>query len=591
MKLMVFYLLGVHSTDWRYVGLADAGRIFGFSVLSSALIFVFSFFQESTRIPRGVMAIDCLLTFVLTAAIRLSARVFRERLRSLIREELPANESKAIIIGAGDAGEMLLREIKRNPKSGFRVLTFFDDDALKRGRSIHGVRVRGTTEEIGSYVARYPVDTALVAIPSANRSQMRRINSMLKALNIPVKTLPPLYEIVEKTPALTQLRDISITDLLGREEISIDTKQVHDLIHGRVVLVTGAGGSIGSELCRQVLARGPRKLLLLERSENNLFHIHRKLVASPLGDERPIVPLLCDVTHREDVHAVLQAHRPELVFHSAAHKHVAMQEYNPEECFKNNVGGTSVLVQACHEVGVERFLFISTDKAVNPSSVTGATKRACELYCQAFGDKSPTQFMSVRFGNVLASEGSVVQLFLEQIAEGGPVTVTHPEVRRYFMTIPEAVTLVLQATALGESGQIMVLDMGEPIKIVDLAHQLMYLAGKDDDDIPLQFTGLKPGEKLFEELRFDTEVWLKTAHEKIRILNQQVENPLEVIAEIERGVEAAFRNPESFDARLLLHRIVPEYQEFELTEDPPAVEHRKTTIPNAVSNVHPDKNG
>jgi FlaA1/EpsC-like NDP-sugar epimerase len=365
---------------------------------------------------------------------------------------------------------------------------------------------------------------------------MRRINSMLKALNIPVKTLPPLYEIVEKTPALTQLRDISITDLLGREEISIDTKQVHDLIHGRVVLVTGAGGSIGSELCRQVLARGPRKLLLLERSENNLFHIHRKLVASPLGDERPIVPLLCDVTHREDVHAVLQAHRPELVFHSAAHKHVAMQEYNPEECFKNNVGGTSVLVQACHEVGVERFLFISTDKAVNPSSVMGATKRACELYCQAFGDKSPTQFMSVRFGNVLASEGSVVQLFLEQIAEGGPVTVTHPEVRRYFMTIPEAVTLVLQATALGESGQIMVLDMGEPIKIVDLAHQLMYLAGKDDDDIPLQFTGLKPGEKLFEELRFDTEVWLKTAHEKIRILNQQVENPLEVIAEIERGV-------------------------------------------------------
>jgi FlaA1/EpsC-like NDP-sugar epimerase len=243
-----------------------------------------------------------------------------------------------------------------------------------------------------------------------------------------------------------------------------------------------------------------------------------------------------------------------------------MQEFHPSECFKNNVGGTAILVRACHEANVERFLLISTDKAVNPSSVMGATKRACELYCQAFSHMSSTKFLSVRFGNVLASDGSVVQIFLEQIADGGPVTITHPEVKRYFMTIPEAVTLVLQATALGESGQIMVLDMGEPIRIVDLAHQLMNLAGKDDDEIPIRFTGLKPGEKLFEELRFNTEVWLKTAHEKVGIFNQHVSNTQTVIAQIDRAVEAVFGDSGSLDARLLLREIVPEYRPIEETK-------------------------
>ncbi len=575
MKFFFFYLLGVYSTDWRYVGLADAGYILGFSVVSAGALYAISLLQEPVRVPRGVIVIDSLLTFILTGTIRLSARLFRERFRSFFREGSPASESKAIIIGAGDAGEMLLREIKRNPRSSFRVQAFFDDDPLKRGMSIHGIRVRGSTKEISSYVARNAVDTAIVAIPSANRSEMRRINAILKAVNLPVKTLPPLHEIVEKTPALTQLRDINISDLLGREEIHIDTKQVHDLIHNRVVLVTGAGGSIGSELCRQILARRPRKLLLLERSENGLFHIHRKLVTAPYTNEKPIlVPLLCDVTHREGIRSALDEHRPNLVFHSAAHKHVVMQEYNPSECFKNNVGGTSVLVQACHQVGVERFLMISTDKAVNPSSVMGATKRACEIYCQAFSHISPTKFMAVRFGNVLASEGSVVQIFLEQIAAGGPVTITHPEVKRYFMTIPEAVTLVLQAAALGESGQIMVLDMGDPIKIVDLAHQLMSLAGKDDDEVPLRFTGLKPGEKLFEELRFDTEVLLKTTHKKIRIFDQHPGDAPAVVARIDRAVEAVFTDPGSFDARFLLHDIVQEYPPVDRAEstkdaDPP----------------------
>lgn len=562
-KLAVFYFMRGHSENWRYVSLRGMTRLVWHAILCAFILFGWSIFGDSIRIPRGVIVIDALLTLFFMGGVRISARIFREQIVTLFRNGDESRQQNVVIIGAGDAGEMVIREIMRKQESGFSIQALFDDDPAKKDMRIHGNRVLGGVDRIESYLSSTttPIDLAIVAIPAASRSQMKRINDILKDLDIQVKTLPPLLDFLEKSPALSQLRDLNISDLLGREEITIDDRQVCDLIRDRVVLVTGAGGSIGSELCRQILIRGPRTLVLLERSENSLFHLHRKLAALDLnGQKTSLVPCLRDVTHREAVTHTLQQYRPHLVFHAAAHKHVAMQELNPRECFSNNVGGIHSLARACDETGVERFLLISTDKAVNPTCVMGASKRVCEIYCQAFGHVSNTKFLTVRFGNVLASEGSVVPIFMEQIAKGGPVTVTHPDVKRFFMTIPEAVVLVLQATAIGESGQIMVLDMGEPIKIVDLARQLISLAGKSPDQIPIDFIGLKPGEKLFEELGGDFELCQTTAHDKIRIYNGLAENPRGVISRIEWHVHRFSKISNPIDVRAVLQDIVPEYK-------------------------------
>ena len=413
---------------------------------------------------------------VLIGGARISMRLLRERTRLYMRWGESDSKRNAVVVGAGDAGEMVLREIIRNPGAGLQVNAIFDDDPNKQRLTIHGIKVKGDVEDIPDYVQDNPVHLVIVAIPSANNIQMKRIHNTLKNLNVAVKTLPSLVELMGESSPLTQLRDISLADLLGREEIRIDTKQVEGLIAGKVIVVTGAGGSIGSELCRQILKRRPKSLILMERAENSLFFIHRQL--TEFVPDGVVIPLLCDVRDHARVHYEFDKFRPDLVFHAAAYKHVPMQELNAVECFKNNVEGVQTLTRASDRFGVSRFLLISTDKAVNPVSVMGATKRVCEIYCQAFGRVSRTRFLSVRFGNVLASEGSVVPIFMDQIARGGPVTITHPEMRRYFMTIPEAVTLVLQATALGESGQIMVLNMGDPVKIVDLVHQLFQIRGK-----------------------------------------------------------------------------------------------------------------
>jgi FlaA1/EpsC-like NDP-sugar epimerase len=385
---------------------------------------------------------------------------------------------------------------------------------------------------------------------------MQRIYGLLNGLNLAAKTLPGITEMIDGSK-LTQLRDVNISDLLGREEINIDTQQVMNMIAGKVALVTGAGGSIGSELSRQVLKREPAKLILMDRTENALFHIHRKLVETDSPDR--IVPFLCDVCDSARVNYAFEKFKPDLVFHAAAHKHVPMQELNAIECFRNNVGGIRVLAKASHDHEVSSFLLVSTDKAVNPTSVMGASKRACELYCQAFGKVSRTKFLSVRFGNVLASQGSVVPIFMDQIANGGPVTVTHPEMRRYFMTIPEAVTLILQATALGESGQLMVLEMGEPIKILDLVHHLLMLMGKDRNSIPITFIGLRPGEKMFEEISFDSETYLSTAHSKIKIFNHCPNNSVDVISKIDLALNSVASHQNDDKIRSILKEIVPEY--------------------------------
>lgn len=561
LKLLIFFALGAHKANWRYVGIGEIKTLMWVSVISSCAIYAFSFLDRNWIIPRGVIIIDCVLFFLGSCAIRLSGRILRERVLNVYERHKNPQQS-SIIIGAGDGGEMLLREIRRNKTSKYRVMAFFDDNALKKGQYIHGLKIIGDIECVPEYVRFNSVEVALIAIPSANRRQMNRIYSILEPLDISIKTLPPVLEYVEGENLTTRLRDININDLLGREEIHVERARINDSLMDRTVLITGAGGSIGSELARQVLKASPRILLLLEKNENTLFHIHRKLsLNKELCQRTKVIPLLCDLRDRNPVSSLMSHYRPEIVLHAAAHKHVHMQELNPTECFRNNIGGIRNIVELSHDVGVEKFVLISTDKAVNPTSIMGATKRLCELYCQAYAKKSSTSFLSVRFGNVLGSEGSVVPLFLEQINNGGPVTVTHPDVKRYFMTIPEAVALVLQASVIGETGQIMMLDMGEPIKILDLACQLMRMAGKSPTQIPIEFIGLKRGEKIFEKLSCDTESCVYTEHPKVHLYRSEFPyDPEQFTSTVNTWVSTVFSNGSDDKIRDMIKQLVVEYR-------------------------------
>lgn len=563
LKTVLFYLMAGRIVNWRYTGLADLPYLVIQAVASSIVLYILRYLDVHLHIPRGVVLIDCCLYLLIILGFLGAFRLLREKTRRIIGNFLSNPRSSTVMIGAGDAGEMLLRETRRNPNAAYDIKAVFDDDSRKVGHRIRGVPVNGTVEDIPDFVRRKGIRTCIIAVPSITAKRMSRIHEILRPLGIEVRILPSFSELLNRPGLLKQLRPINIGDLLGRAEVQINIEGLSRLIKGKRVVVTGAGGSIGSELCRQIWNRNPSDLTLLDFSENNLFHIHRKLLETT-GSERnsEIHPVLMDIRDYTKVGPLFHKHRPDLVFHAAAHKHVPMQEINPQECFQNNVGGIKTMVRISHETNVERFLLISTDKAVNPVSVMGATKRACELYCQSYAAISPTKFMAVRFGNVLGSEGSVVPIFLEQIARGGPVTITHQEVARYFMSIPEAVTLVLQATAIGKSGQVMMLDMGDPVRIMDLAKQLVFLSGKSEQDIEFEITGLRPGEKLFEELQCDWEACLPTDHEKVRVLRQSVEDAEAVIKKIDGWVAAAFQSNNCFDPRAVLRDIVPEYKPF-----------------------------
>jgi FlaA1/EpsC-like NDP-sugar epimerase len=557
LKTFVFVLLGGHTSSWRYAGIRDAERLLLHNLLCTGILWGLCFADGFSMVRRGSILIDFLMSSLLIGGFQLGLRLFRERFLITTHFDSSSRRKRAIIFGAGDGGEMIAREVLRNQDSGLKIKAFFDDDPAKHGITVHGIPVKGGLERAPHYVEENNIDMAIVAIPSANNDQMRRIHEKLRALQISIKTLPPLVEIIRGAPSITQLRDINIADLLGRKEVRIDNEQVAGMIYGNVVLVTGAGGSIGSELCRQILQRGPAKLLLVERSENSLFHLHRHLMQ--LSGSTSLVPILCDITDEQRVFEEFRYHRPDLVFHAAAHKHVPLQELHPAECFRNNVGGTRSVARASSAHGVKLFVMISTDKAVNPTSVMGATKRACEILCQAFAHESETKFVSVRFGNVLGSDGSVVPIFLEQIARGGPITVTHPEMRRYFMTIPEAVTLVLQAAAIGQSGQVLVLDMGHPIKIVDLAHQLIQLVDRSPSEIPIEYVGTRPGEKLFEELSCNGEACSQTSHNSIWIFDENGYRGRRDVEAIECALREVCEKSDISTTRKFLMQIVPEY--------------------------------
>jgi FlaA1/EpsC-like NDP-sugar epimerase/DNA-binding NarL/FixJ family response regulator len=502
----------LHEGLWRYVSMRDILAILKAVTFSSAIIVPVILLLIDRHFPWPVFPIDWGICLLFVGGIRLALRAFHE---GMVHSR-EASGRRAMIVGAGDAGELLIREVGRNPGFKYTVLGFVDDDSGKIGRRLHGVEVLGRIDELPVLCKKHDIEEALIAMPSARGAEMRRIIEVCRAARVGFRTLPRLDELMGKPPTVSKIRMVNIEDLLRREPVCIDFAEVGQFILGKKVLVTGAGGSIGSELCRQVARFAPGALIMLDHAENGLFFIDMELRERFPG--MSLHPAIGDVTDQNRIGVIFEEYRPQVVFHAAAHKHVPLMEANKAEAVKNNVLGIMVVANAAERAEVEHFVMVSTDKAVRPSSVMGATKRLAEMYVQSLNARSVTRFVTVRFGNVLASEGSVLQVFQRQIEAGGPVTVTHPDMTRYFMTIPEASQLVLQAATQGKGGEIFVLDMGEPVRILDLAKDLITLSGLEaEKDIEIKITGPRPGEKLFEELLNSETRLLPTKHQKIMV--------------------------------------------------------------------------
>jgi FlaA1/EpsC-like NDP-sugar epimerase len=522
LQYVALMLMGIPRFAWRYVGLREAIRIMGATAVATAVFFVVRLaagaiqyhwgYAQYALLPLGVIAADASLAFLGTVGVRVVRRVGSEQFERSKRAR-STDAKLTLLLGAGQEGLLVAKEIGHRRELGIVPVGFLDDDPVKHGSVVHGLKVLGAIKDVARFATLTGAEQAIITISNAPGAAVRKISELCQEAGLPTKIIPGLYQIVGGKLNLTRLRDVAIEDLLRREPVVLDTDAISNDIRGKAVLVTGAGGSIGSELCRQVCRFGPARLYLVERSENALFEIHRELLREYPGVV--IAPCICDVTDRERVESVFAECQPQVVFHAAAHKHVPMMEWNPGEAIKNNVFGTKLLADVAHQAKIPVFVMVSTDKAVNPTSVMGATKRAAEMYIQALAQSSKTRFVTVRFGNVLGSAGSVVPIFREQLSRGGPITVTHPEMRRYFMTIPEACQLILQAQTMGKGGEIFVLDMGEPVKIVDLARDLIRLSGFREDEIEVTFSGMRPGEKLFEELSVHEEKADKTRHPKI----------------------------------------------------------------------------
>ncbi len=559
---------GVHRRSWRYVGLNDAARIVIASTSSSLFLLAARFgfgalqgdypYLRHGVVPIGVIVAGYVLEILGLVGVRGLRRLMGERADSARgAATAPRDPVAVMLVGAGEAGVLVARELERRPELGLEAVGFLDDDRQKLGTIVHGVPVLGTTDELPIQCAKHGARRVIITMASAPGAVVRRIRALAEKAGIQAKIIPGVYELVGGNLSLSRIRDVAIEDLLRREPVILDEDAIARVVRGKVLMVTGAGGSIGSELCRQACRFGPRHLVLVERTENNLFEIHRELVAT--FPEIHVEPVVADAGDRTRMERIFARTRPAAVLHAAAHKHVPMMEWNPGEAVKNNVGGTCVVADLAHAQGAETFVMISTDKAVNPTSVMGATKRAAEVYVQSLAERSSTRFVTVRFGNVLGSTGSVVPIFKAQIAAGGPVTVTHPEMQRYFMTIPEACQLVLQAGSMGKGGEIFVLDMGEPIRIVDLARDLIALSGlREGEDIEIRFSGVRPGEKLFEELASQTENADKTTHPKIFVGRTPPLDPPAVRVAIEALL---LRAPDASRAELIeaLRELVPEY--------------------------------
>lgn len=558
-KALIFLFFGLYQGMWRYTSLDDYWRLLRTTILQNLILVSFVLFRFSFEgVPRSIFIIDWVLTLIFSSGLRLSIRTIYTRTEQATAR--PTKRKKILIVGAGSSAERISRELVAN-SGQYNLIGFLDDDPTKKGRTIHGKPVLGNTDIMHGLVDSHGVDEIFIAVTQASSEQMRHIANACKGTGVPFKILPAMTEIMDGKVTIKALRDVNYLDLLGRASVNLDTRRIEKYITGQIILVTGCGGSIGSELCRQIVRFCPGHLILLDSSEHNLYEIQMELHHG--FGFTDYTTILGSITDRALVERTFQGHQPNVIFHAAAYKHVPMLERNPWQAVRNNIQGSQVIMEAAVEAGVKRFVLVSTDKAVRPTNVMGASKRVTELIMQSLHGRG-TRFMAVRFGNVVGSSGSVIPLFRKQIEAGGPVTVTHPDVTRYFMSISEAVQLILQAGSMGEKGtggELFVLDMGTPVRIADMARDLIRLSGKEPGlDVSISFTGLREGEKLFEELITEDEGIVRTEHAKILVL---ASNCCNAASEIKNEITALIDASERYDAaaiRASLKRLVPEYK-------------------------------
>lgn len=552
-RAFCYVSFGLYQTLWQYLGLEELISIIKAVTVGTLLIPVAGFLLQTGDQPRSTLVVDWLLLILVLGLSRVLFKITAERLR---KPKIGSGRKNALIIGAGDAGEHLVREFIRRPELGYRPAGFLDEDPMKAGMRIHGIKVLGGFSHFGQAVRVKKIEAVVIAMPEVSGETIQSIIHETRRLGLVCRIMPRMANVLSPQIIPLQLKEVDIADLLGRSLVRADTQRLESFLSGRRVLITGAGGSIGSELARMVYQHHPAELVLVDQSESSLYDIETQL--GGLSSPTRIFPYLRDVKDRASLKKIFETHRPEIVYHASAYKHVPLLETHFAEGIINNVLGTRNAADLSAEFGVERFVLISTDKAIHPRSVMGATKRICELYLQSLV-AAKTKFMAVRFGNVFNSQGSVVPLFKRQIEQGGPVTVTHPDVKRYFMDISEAVFLILEASMLGEGSRIFVLDMGRPVKIVDLARSLMQLMGFSPDQIPIRYTGLRPGEKMEEEIEMKNEVLLPTGHEKIKIWKSGVTVDVSIGAKIEQLFEAVRSGAGREIVLEKIREIVPEY--------------------------------
>lgn len=552
--LLVYLVCGLYRSVWKYASWYELQRIVTAGFVAT-LVQLLGFTLAEIRMPRSYWFLYAGVLVGTTLCTRFAYRILR-RLKSKWADKKKGNLSRVMIVGAGSAADSLIREIKTSQYLHKEVACVIDDNPELRGKKIGGYTIVGNRNDIPQAAIRYKVDEIMIAMPSVSRKQTAEIATICNQTGCEIKMVPGMYQFVNNELSVSKLRHVEIEDLLGREPVKVDLKKVTGFLKDQVVLVTGGGGSIGSELCRQIAAAGPKKLIIVDIYENNAYEIQQELKRK--YPKLNLIVLIASVRNTNRINKIFETYLPNVVFHAAAHKHVPLMEDSPNEAIKNNVFGTLKTVQAADRYGVERFVLISTDKAVNPTNIMGASKRICEMIVQAYSRRSKTQFVAVRFGNVLGSNGSVIPLFKQQIKEGGPVTVTHPDIIRYFMTIPEAVSLVLEAGAFAEGGEIFVLDMGEPVKIVDLAKNLIRLSGYvPNEDIMITYTGLRPGEKLYEERLMEEEGLKTTENNRISVAQPIVMDDVAFFDALMDLKDAVYEETES--VRKMVKDIVPTY--------------------------------
>lgn len=554
-KLVVFYYFKLYKSIWKYASIDELMNITAACIVANAGALSFLVINQA-HLPRSVYIIVSILDVMLIGGTRFSIRALRKVKNGHILPK--GNYRKIMIIGGGDAGAMVIREYNNHTQLNSKPVAIIDDDEKKQGQIVRGVPILGRREDIPRLAEQMEIDEIIIAIPSANRNEVREIVGVCRESKSKLKILPGMYELIDEKVSIKKIRDVQIEDLLGRDEISMNVGEISSYLKGKTVLVTGGGGSIGSELCRQIARFKPKELVILDIYENNAYDIQNELLR--IYDDLNLKVVIASVRDRNRIDEIMESERPDAVFHAAAHKHVPLMEDSPKEAIKNNVLGTLNVAQSADKYGVKRFVMISTDKAVNPTNVMGASKRICEMIIQSINEISDTEFVAVRFGNVLGSNGSVIPLFKKQIEEGGPVTVTHQDVVRYFMTIPEATQLVIQAGAMAKGGEVFVLDMGEPVKIIDLAKDLIRLSGfEPNKDIPIKIVGLRPGEKLFEELLLDEEGVSETRHNKI-FIGKPTFFDYKLLQKSIDGLQNIVENGDDHDLKEYLKNMVPTYK-------------------------------